>query len=1103
MLICKSIINCVHLERKRNLFKNPCIMLKNLTPLMLLLMQLIVAPARAQEPALWLRSPAISPDGQTIVFTYKGDLYAVPSTGGSATPLTTHVAYDHQPVWSPDGQFIAFASDRFGNFDIYTIAAKGGEPKRLTYHSGNESPSSYTADGSHIVFSASIKDKASNMQFPSGALSELYQVPARGGRISQILTTPALHASFNSDGSVLVYHDRKGYENRWRKHHTSSITRDLWKFDKNTGRHTQLTRFKGEDRWPVFNRQENALFYLSEQYHNNFNVCKISLDNPGASLALTNFGDHPVRYLSASDDELLCFSYDGQLYTLREGEEPSKIPVYINSDRKTNPVEYTTHQSGATEMAVSPETNEIALIVRGDIFVTSVDYQTTKRITNTPHQERSISFSPDGRNLLYASEREGSWNIYETRLVREEEERFSQATLIEEQPVVITRYETFQPAYSPDGEEIAFLEDRTTLKVINKKTGHIREILSGRYNYSYSDGDQWYQWSPDGNWFLVQYSPQQLFSNEAGLIKASGDGEIINLTKSGYEDHRPKWMMEGKMMLWFTDRQGLRSHGSWGSQSDVYGLFFEPEAWEVFNLSREDYKIHKKEKNKDNDNDQNQKKEKDKTEQPVEPLTIELKNIEDRMERLTIHSSSLSDAVMTDDGEKLFYLSRFEENYDLWMHDFIEDETKKIAELGTRRGGSLLMDQKKEHLFLLSGGSIKKIGVKDHKVSPVRFEAFTEVKKQEEKQYLFEHIWRQVREKFYVKDLHGVDWEFYKQAYSKFLPHIENNYDFAEMLSEMLGELNASHTGARYSPRHENEDETASLGIFIDWEHAGPGVKITEILDKSPLVQTDSRIKAGHIIEKINGQPLGVEINHFRLLNHQGGKKTLLSLYDPQEDERWEETIEPISRGREYQMLYDRWVENMRRMTDELSGGKLGYVHVRGMNDGSFRKVYSDLLGRNYHKEGVVIDTRFNGGGWLHNDLAVLFNGTKYVDYVPRGQHFGHDPMDQWTKKSVVLMSEGNYSDAHGFPYAYTTLGIGKTVGMPVPGTMTAVWWERLQDPTLVFGIPQVGSKDMDGHYLENKQLAPDIRVRQDYNRVSAGTDQQLEKAVEVLLNQQ
>jgi Tol biopolymer transport system component/C-terminal processing protease CtpA/Prc len=1051
----------------------------------------------SNEEPLWMRYPAISPDGQSIVFSYQGDLYKVSSNGGNATMLTAHVGYDFNPVWSKNGKYVAFASDRHGNFDVYITPAQGGEPTRLTFHSADEIPSSFTPDEQYILFRSSILDNKHNIQFPSGGLPELYKVPVNGGRVSQVLTTPAIEAEYDSQGEKLIYHDKKGYEDKWRKHHTSSVTRDIRLYNTETGKHKILTSFDGEDRDPVFDNQDKNIYYLSEQFNSNFNVCKFPLDNPSNINQLTNFKDHPVRFLSVANDNTLCFGYDGKIYTMKEGNEPNKVDIKIHADRKKNQVDYKTHRKGATEMALSPDGKELAMVIRGDVFVTSADYETTKRITNTPEQERSVSFSPDGRRLLYASERNGSWNLYETKMAREEEPRFSLSTKTDETPVLVTDKETFQPRYSPDGKEIAFLEERTTLKVINTENGQIRKILDGKYNYSYSDGDQWYRWSPDGKWFLVQYSPQHLFSNEIALIEAHGEQEIRNLTKSGYEDNSPKWTMNGKMMLWFTDRNGLRSHGSWGAQLDVYGMFFDKKAYEIFNMSKEEYEIYKKEQ----EEDEKDKEGKDKEEKPkvTEPIDIDLKNIDDRKERLTIHSSSLADAVITPDGEKLYYLSKFEDKYDLWMHDLVEEKTEKVADLKAR-GGNIHMDKDGENLFIRSDGKIMKVTTKDHSVKPVKYNAFDEIQKTGEKKYLFEHVWRQVREKFYVKDLHGVDWEFYKKEYEKFLPHITNNYDFAEMLSEMLGELNASHTGARYYPKHKNEDETASLGILFDWNYKGTGVKITEVLNKSPLMVESTGIEAGHIIEKINGQEIQQDMNHFRLLNHQEGKKVLLRVYDPTSDKRWEATVEPVSQRKTNQWLYERWVERMREKTEKISNGKIGYVHVRSMNDRSYRQVYSDLFGKNYHKDAVVIDTRFNGGGWLHNDLAIMFNGEKYVDYVPRGQHFGHDPMNQWTKESILIMSQGNYSDAHGFPYAYTTLDLGKTVGMPVPGTMTAVWWERLQDPTLVFGIPQVGSKNLEGEYLENNQLEPDIRVRQEYHKVSEGIDQQLQKAVKTLM---
>jgi Tol biopolymer transport system component len=218
------------------------------------------SPSTSATGASWMRYPAISPDGKTIAFTYKGDLYRVPATGGTATPLTTHVAHDFMPVWSHDGKRIAFTSDRHGNFDVYVMPADGGEPRRLTYHSAAEYPYSFSADDKNIIFGAARMDEAANREYPTGSQPELYQVPAGGGRPLQLLTTPAEDARQSKDGRYIIYQDKKGGENAWRKHHTSAIARDIWIYDSKTGQHRKLTTFAGEDRNPVFSGDEKSFF---------------------------------------------------------------------------------------------------------------------------------------------------------------------------------------------------------------------------------------------------------------------------------------------------------------------------------------------------------------------------------------------------------------------------------------------------------------------------------------------------------------------------------------------------------------------------------------------------------------------------------------------------------------------------------------------------------------------------------------------------------------------------------------------------------------------------------------------------------------------------
>jgi len=1053
--------------------------------------------AYAQDSPLWMRYPSISPDGQSIAFSYKGNIFKVSAQGGEAVPLTTHAAHDYMPVWSKDGQTIAFASDRYGNFDIFTIPATGGNARRISYHSANDYPSDFSPDGQHILFASKRRDDVKYAQFPYGRLSELYEIPTTGGRPSLVTSVTAENAKYNNEGSAIIYQDKKGYEDPWRKHHTSSVTRDIWKLDFQSGKYSMLATYEGEDRSPVFATNNNTFYYLSEA-SGSFNVYKSSVDTPTSSEQLTSFSKHPVRFLSLATNGTLCFGFDGEIYTMKEGETPNKVAISINTDSNGNEYFTKSVNNNATEMALSPNGKEIAYVYRGEIFVAPVEGGDTKRVTNTPEQERSVSFSPDGRSLLYAGERNGSWNVYTTSITREEEPYFYASTLLSEKEIIATNAEEFQPSWSPDGKEVAFLEERVALKVINIDSKAVRTIMGPEHSYSYSDGDQHYDWSPDGKWFLVEYNKPNQWISEAGLVAADGKGEIINLTESGFSDVAPQWMMDGKMMLWFSDRDGMKNRGSWGSEDDVYGLFFTQEAYDLFNLSKSDYELYEekqKEAEKENDDEEVD-------EDKLPEVKIEMYGLEDRKERLTIHSSRLNDAVVSSDGEFLYYICRFEKGVDLWKTNLRTKETKILTKLGSS-AGYLTLDKKGKNAFVLSGGKIKKVNTESGKISSISMSGEMNLNKQQEHAYIFNHAWKQVQKKFYVTDLHGVDWDFYKEEYARFLPHINNNYDFSEMLSEMLGELNASHTGCRFYGSSENGDETSSLGLFFDNAFEGDGLKVAEVLAKGPTDKADSEIEKGVILEKIDGKAILANANYYPMLNRKAGKKVLLSLYAPATGKRWDEVIEPIGIGAESNLLYKRWVENRRKEVEMLSNGKIGYVHVRGMNDPSFRTTYEEVLGRNYDKEAIIVDTRFNGGGWLHDDLATFLSGKQYIQMMPRGQKLGSEPQFKWTKESIVIMGEGNYSDAHMFPYAYKANNIGKTLGMPVPGTGTAVWWERQIDPSLVFGIPQVGMVDINGNYLENQQLEPDIKVRNEPEALLAGNDQQIAVAVKVLLGEE
>lgn len=1061
--------------------------------------------AKAQDQALWMRYANISPDGSEIVFSYKGDIYKVPTAGGQAKQLTTHTAHDTQPIWSPDGSKIAFASNREGDFDIYLMSSEGGIPTQLTTHSANEYPITFK-DQDNILFSASIMPDVKDSKFPAGA--QVYIVDTKGGRAKQFSSLAMEDISIHPTENKILYHDNKGYEDKWRKHHQSSITRDIWLCDLNGDRkYTKITNFKGEDRSPVWSKDGKAYFYLNEE-DGTFNVYKRDIDGNNKK-QLTEFKTHPVRFLSASKDNKLCFTYDGQIYTMNEGNAPQKVNITVVTDQQEDLLKQMNLRSGAKELAISPNDKEIAFIVRGDVYVASIEYGTTRQITNTPVAERNVSFSPDGRSLIYASERNGIWNIYQTTLDKKDDKEFVYAESFTEEQLTKSEKASFQPAYSPDGKTVAYLEDRTTLKVIDLSSKKEKVVLEGKFNYSYADGDQWFQWSPDSQWLLTQYIGIGGWHNtDVALVKADGSGELTNLTESGYSDSQPRFVQEGKAMLWGSDRAGYRSHGSWGAHSDAYIMFFDREAYDKFSLSKEELALYndetktkKEEKKEEKEKAKKEKKEKEGDLKPekVKKLKFELENRKDWVYRLTPNSSRLADIYLNNDGDKVYYLSAFEGNYDLWVHDLKERSTKILVKGAGY--GELQADKTGTNLYLLAGGQLKKISIASGAVTPLSINAEFFYKPVAERQYMFDHIWRQINDKFYVTDLHGVDWNMYHKEYAKFLPHINNNFDFQEMLSEFLGELNASHTGARYSGYGSNSP-VASLGAFFDADYKGDGIKISEVIPLGPLGGAKSEFKKGSVILKINGEEIKAGKDFNKLLAGKAGKRVRITYKPNGSGSTKEEWIKPISQGAQQGLLYKRWVDQRKEMTEKLSNGKIGYVHVQGMDSGSFREVYSELLGKYRNYDAVVIDTRYNGGGWLHDDLATLLSGKVYQKFAPRGQFISNDPFNKWTKPSAVLMCEANYSNAHGFPWLFKELQIGKLFGTPVAGTMTAVWWETLLDPTMLYGIPQVAIKDMRGNYLENQDLLPDVEVYNDPAEVLNGRDQQLEAAVKHLLEE-
>jgi Tol biopolymer transport system component/C-terminal processing protease CtpA/Prc len=1049
----------------------------------------------AQTQPSWLRYPAISPDGSSIVFTYKGDLYRIPTTGGTAIPLTLHEAHDYNTIWSPDGKLIAFASDRHGNFDVYVMPAQGGEAKRLTYHSAGEVPFAFTPDGKNILFGAARLDGASNRQFPTGSMPELYSVPVTGGKVEQVLTTPAEDVSFSPDGSLMYYHDKKGGENVWRKHHTSAITRDIWVYDIKASTHKKLTQFEGEDRSPKVVEGGNTIYYLSEAT-GSFNVYKMNKDGSNPT-PVTNFKTHPVRFLTASGNGTLAFAYNGDLYTHANGQS-KKIAVNISADAKSTATKNIPVTGNISGMKLSPNGKEVAFIYRGDVFVTNVNGSTTKQVTNTPATEKEVSWHKDGRMLVYASQRNGKWGIYKAEIGRKEEPYFFASTLIKETPLVNGEKSVLNPKLSPDGALLAYVEGFNTLKLLALADGKTTTLINQKEWLSWGDGGHEVSWAPDSKWLLLSYAEQGIGNSEIGLLSVDGKTKLTNISQNGFGDGNPNWMMDGKMILWFSDRDGLTGKAnSSGGQSDAYGLFLTQEAFNEFNLNKEDAALAKEIKEKADKADTTKK-----ANGKTEPVKIDWEGLELRKARLTIHSSSLSDALVDKTGENLYYLARFERGFNLWTTNLRTKETKILAPLNANRATDMQWDKDGKKIFLQTDNGISHIEAASGKVERISIAGDMQLNSEEERRVMFDHVVRRTQDIFYKNDFHGIAWQQIAKDYQKFLPHVGNGYEFSELLSELLGELNVSHCGSSFNPQPVNPDATASLGIFFNYGYAGNGISIDEVVANGPLDKAGFNIKPGTVITAIDGIAISQEMDWAQLLNRKAGKNTLLTLEESGKSR--ELVVKPISIGEENQLLYKRWVKRNADEIDKLSNGQLGYIHIPGMNDGAYRTALEEAMGKYAGRKALVVDTRNNGGGDLVADLAMWLSGKRFMEYSNDRETANYEPTFRWNKPTISLANEANYSDGHCYAFAYQYLKIGKMVGMPVPGTCSFAAWELLQDGQTRWGTVPMGVKMMDGsgRYLENYQSEPDIKQMNEYGNVNKGKDQQLEAAVAELMKQ-
>jgi tricorn protease len=1039
-----------------------------------------------------LRHPAVNKDGSLVAFSFQGDIWTVSSKGGKATRLTIHEAYESNPIFSPDGNKIAFTGARYGNNDIYTIAIDGGLPTRLTYHSGNDVASSWN-NKDKIFLSTNREFK--QLERPS----EIHTINPDGGTESRYLDALGYEPTLSPDGRYLAF-VRGDINPVARKAYTGSSSRKIWIYDTQKKSYHKIEGFKTNDVMPKWG-SNNMLYFLSST-EGEYNLYSVNLNSKESftqkPTRLTNYKDESIRHFDISTDgTTIVFEQNMSLTMLKtNGGNPTKLNVIINSDERFDQSEMKTFTTGANQYAISPNGKYLAFSIRGEIFVKEADKEKSRSVNLTNHPFRDIN--PEWLNdttLLYTSDKnDGNFDIYMVQSSDTAQSNIFKSLKHKTSRLTNTPDDETSLAVSNDFKKIAYTRGRGALVVSNiDSVGMMKneKILSD--SWASANG---VMWSPDDKY--LAYSMTDLYYNQEVYIhKADGTAKPVNVSMHPRRDAQPFWSADGSKLGFISSRSVSKS-------SDVYFVWLKKEDWEKTNTDwLEDEPA--KENAKPGDKKAGKK-----------DIVIDFEGIHNRVVQVTNFPGDESDLIISKDGETFFYTttSNVARGRDLYSIKWDGKNLKEITKGGSSPFG-LQSDKEGKYIYYSRGGSLSRIDSKSGVSESLPFSAKMKVDYLQERAQVYEEAWRTIRDGFYDPNFHGYNWDKLGKKYKERSVNASTNNDFRDMFNLLLGELNSSHMGLTVEDRAETQREsTGWLGAEIN--PTDNGLLIKRVVPETPADKIKSKLNVDDRIIAINGNKIMKNENAYALLNGTSNENILLNVVNSNGVER-EVVIRPTNNiGNQ---LYQEWVDNRKKLVDEYSKGRIGYIHIQGMNFESFEVVEREFMAAGYGKDAIVVDVRYNGGGSTADYLMTILNYKQHAYAIPRGatddleknklKFRDYYPIGErlvyaaWTKPSVALCNEGSYSNAEIFSHAYKTLGIGTLVGQPTNGSVISTGGKGLMDGSFV-RLPLRGwyTKATNVNQEVDGPAVPDILVENNIDWLAKGTDAQLKRAVDELIKQ-
>lgn len=1039
--------------------------------------------------------------GGKVAFTHLADIWVANEDGSNLRRLTAHAARDVNPSFSPDGKWIAFSSDRNGANDVFVAPAEGGQAKQLTFHSASDNVLGWTPDGRAVLFASGRGDDFAG---------KLYTVPVEGGMERPVGVDMGLFGSFSPDGKKLAYNQKS--QVYWRKYYRGASQSDVMLMDIAAQKFTALTDFDGMDSWPMYGR-DGYIYFVSDRDGNGLtNIWRVS-DKGGKAEKVTQFTSGDVRWPSLSaDGKTIVFEKD---FGISKLDLASKKVTPLKFDIAAEVQENLTEVRSLNRLDdydLAPSGARIVFSTHGEIFSAPVEDGDLLQITDSPARDKDPDYSPDGKWIAFVSDRSGREEMYLIPAGGGAPEK------ITDQDNLKSGFE-----WSPDSKEIAFLTSDAKLLKYTIATKQTVELASSKYG-----NINGLEWSPDGKW-LAFSKADVARQNDVYLVPSAGGAER-KVTFDSYSETQPRFSPDGSTLFFI--RNAAVGQGSLVNNIGSAQLFA---MW-----------LEKQDKDPADPEEKGTEPAADTPRRPERPAGPKTINVDfDGLRRRTWQVTRMPFGVMSytvapDSKTVVFATSEPATNRTVPVIYTIQADGKRLNRV-TGGGGSddegegrgrgpgggggfgggmqLIVSRDGRSLFFREGGSVWSVplnaGAARGPAGPapaaggaaqrrrVNFTAQVKINKPAEWAEMFDDAWRTMKYRFYDPNMHGMNWDAMRSKYQPMVEFIGDRQELLNLVNEMIGELNASHTGAAPGPGGERGAATWHLGFEVEPDDQAGRYKVTYVYQDGPADKDWVKVKAGDYILAIEGKPLLATDNYWKHLNQKLNRKLAVTFNSkPADDGAWTVKIEPVSQGAYSQLRYERWVRDRRAEVEKASGGKIGYLHIQAMNPPSLAKFEKEI--REFRdKKALIIDQRWNGGGNIEQELLAILVQRPYQVWQPRGTEPSSRPFAGFFGPKVVLQNFRSGSNAEMFPAGFKALGLGKTVGTPTAGAVIGTGSYSLIDGSTV-RTPGVGVYLADGKRtnMENFGVRPDILIDNSPEDTLAGRDRQLETAIAELLKE-